>query len=354
MKIGLFGLPKSGKTTLFNALTGSDIPVNTYAHKVEPNISIVKVLDGRIDALSKMYAPKKTTYATIEIVDVAGLAGDSLRQESFPADLMRIVRNVDALAIVVRGFDNEAGEKPAVENDLKSIEEELLLSDLIVLEKRLEKVKEGHKKGKKTEQTIAEEPLLERLIERLNNNQSLRDMEFSVSDLQIVRGFQLFTMKPVLAIINTDEARYGKSCALIDDISKRIKTVEFAGNFEMELSRLTDDEAKMFMEDMGITESARSRLSTLAYEILGYVSFFTVGPDEVRAWNIKKGSTAVIAAGTIHSDLARGFIAAECFSYTDLMELGSEKAVKEQGKFHLVGKDYAVVDGDILSIRFNV
>jgi GTP-binding protein YchF len=354
MKLGLFGLPKSGKTTLFNALTGSDIPITAYSHKVEPNISIVKVLDPRIDHLTALYTPKKTTYATIEIVDVAGISGDALRQESFSGELMRIIRNVDALAIVVRGFASDLEGEPTPESDLRKIEEELLLSDLIVLEKRLEKLKEGNKKGKKTDQTVAEEKLLERLIECLNNNQTPRDMEFSASDLQIIRGFQLFTMKPALAIVNTDEERYGKNDAAIDATAQHMRSVEFAGNFEMELSRLDAGEARLFMDDMNITESARSRLSTLAYEILGNISFFTVGPDEVRAWDIKKGSTAVIAAGTIHSDLARGFIAAECFSYSDLKELGSEKAIKEQGKFRLVGKDYPVMDGDILNIRFNV
>lgn len=354
MKIGLFGLPKSGKTTLFNALTGSDAPVNSYAPKVEPNISIVKVLDPRIDYLSRAYSPKKTTYATLEIVDVAGIQGDALRQESFSGDLMRIIRNVDALAFVLRGFDSDLEGEPTVATDLQRIEEELLLSDMIVLEKRLERIQEGHKKGKKNDQSVAEEELVERCIARLNDHSSLRDMELSAADLQIVRGFQLFTRKPALVIVNTDEERYGNNQSVIDTISTQHRTVEFAGNFEMELSRLDEEEAQLFMDDMNITESARSRLSTLAYEILGYISFFTVGPDEVRAWNITSGATSVDAAGTIHSDLARGFIAAECFSYTDFKELGSEKAIREQGRFRLVGKDYTVLDGDILSIRFNV
>ncbi|MBN1760758.1 MAG: redox-regulated ATPase YchF [Chitinispirillaceae bacterium] len=354
MKIGLFGLPKSGKTTLFNALTGSDAPINSFSPKVEPNISIVRVLDQRIDFLSQMYNPKKTTYATLEIVDVAGIQGDALRQESFSGELMRIIRNVDALAIVVRGFDSDLEGEPAIEADLKTIEEELFLSDMIVLEKRLERIKEGHKKGKKSDLSIAEEELIERCLAHLNDHPSLRDMEFSAADLQIIRGFQLFTLKPALVIVNTDESRYGKNDAVIGTVSQLHRTVEFAGNFEMELSRLDAEEAKLFMDDMNITESARSRLSTLAYEILGYISFFTVGSDEVRAWNITGGATAVTAAGAIHSDLARGFIAAECFSYNDLRELGSEKAIREQGKFRLVGKDYIVVDGDILNIRFNV
>jgi ribosome-binding ATPase len=356
MKVGLFGLPQSGKTTLFNALTGSNAAISAYAPKVEPNISTVKVLDPRIDNLSAMYTPKKTIYAAIEIVDVAGMTEDALRQETFPAEMMRLIKNVDALAIVIRGFKNDLQGNAAIapQEDLHKIEEELLLSDMIVLEKRLDKIQEAHKKGKKNDQTQTEEQLLKRIIEQLNNNLPLRELDLAPFELQIVRGFQLFTLKPAIVILNTDEESFGKHGETIEKISRQFSAVEFAGNFEMELSRLDADEANLFMEDMGISESARVKLSKLAYDILGYISFFTVGPDEVRAWTLKKGSTAVIAAGTIHSDLARGFIAAECFTYNDLVELGSEKAIKEQGRFHLVGKEYIVQDGDILNIRFNV
>jgi len=354
MKIGLFGLPQSGKTTLFNALTGSNATMNAYSPKIEPNIAVVKVLDERIDRLSAMYLPKKTVYATTEIVDVVGITQDALRQETFSGEMMRVLRTVDALATVVRGFPNDIEGECDIGGDLRKIREELLLSDLILLEKRLEKVREGHKKGKKSDLTLVEEQLLTRIIDLLNKNESLESMEMSVAETQIVRGFQLFSLKPQLVIVNTDESSFGKHGQIIDRLSKENTVVEFAGNFEMELSRLDEEEAHLFMEDMGITESARARLSKMAYDILGYISFFTVGSDEVRAWTITRGSTAVVAAGSIHSDLARGFIAAECFSYNDLVELGSEKAVKEQGRFHLVGKEYQVQDGDILNIRFNV
>jgi ribosome-binding ATPase len=354
MKIGLFGLPQSGKTTLFNALTGSNAAITAYAAKVEPNISTVKVLDTRIDRLSQMYNPKKTIYATIEIVDIAGMTEDALRQDTFSVEMMRIIRNVDAIAIVLRGFQNDIQGAPTIIQDLQKIEEELLLSDLIVCEKRLEKVLEGYKKGKKTDLSQAEELLLKKIIEQLNNNLPTRDLEFNLAEQQLIRGFQLFTLKPALIILNTSEDNFGKNETILNQLDKHFSAVEFAGNFEMELSRLSVEEAELFMQDFGITESARAKLSKLAYSILGYISFFTVGTDEVRAWNIKNGSTAHIAAGTIHSDLARGFIAAECFTCEDLLTLGSEKAIKEQGKFHLVGKEYTVQDGDILNIRFNV
>lgn len=354
MKLGLFGLPKSGKTTLFNALTKSEAPVSAFSAKTEPNIAIVKVSDNRIDKLSAMYNPKKTVHATIEIVDIVGVTEDSIKTEAFSGELMRLIRNTDALAIVVRAFPSDLLGDSSPIQDFRKIEEELLLSDLIVVEKRLEKIRSGYTKGQKTETLQSEERVLQRILDQLNNSRPLRELSFTSEEDNLIKGFQFLTKKPAVVIINTDENSYGKNESVLSEISKTHTVVEFAGNFEMELSRLEDEESRVFMEDMGITESARARLTHLAYEILGYISFFTVGTDEVRAWNVKKGDTAVEAAGAIHSDLARGFIAAECFSYKDLLELGSEKAVKEKGKFHLEGKDYLVEDGDILNIRFNV
>ncbi|HON12310.1 MAG TPA: redox-regulated ATPase YchF [Chitinispirillaceae bacterium] len=355
MKIGLFGLPKSGKTTLFNALTKSEAPVSAYASsKAEPNIAIVKVSDERVKRLSEMYKPKKTVFATIEIVDVAGIAEDSIRQEAFAGEMLKVIRNADSLAFVIRGFANDITGPADPIGDLRKIEEETLLSDLIIAEKRLEKIRAGYTKGQKNDALQMEEKVLERVYEQLNKSEPVRKLEFSPEEELVIRGFQFLTKKPAIVILNTDEVSYGKNEAVMQEFSKEYNAIEFAGNFEMELSRLDENDAQMFMEDMGIKESAKDRLTKIAYDTLGYISFFTVGADEVRAWNIRRGSTAVEAAGSIHSDLARGFIAAECFSYEDLMELGSEKAVKEKGRFHLEGKDYIVSDGDIMSIRFNV
>jgi len=355
MKIGLFGLPKSGKTTLFNALTKSEAPVSAYASaKAEPNIAIVKVSDERVKILSDMYKPKKTVYATIEIVDVVGIAEDSIKQDAFAGEMLKVIRNADALALVIRGFASDMAGPASPLDDLKRIEEEAILSDLIVVEKRLEKIRAGYTKGQKNDALLMEEKVLQKACEQLNKSEPIRKLQFSPEEELAIRGFQFLTKKPAIVIINTDEESYGKNTALIQEISKEYSAVEFAGNFEMELSRLEEQEARMFMDDFGITESAKDRLTKIAYDTLGYISFFTVGTDEVRAWNIKNGATAVDAAGSIHSDLARGFIAAECFSYKDLIELGSEKAIKEKGRFHLEGKEYIVSDGDIMSIRFNV
>jgi GTP-binding protein YchF len=354
MKLGLFGLPKSGKTTLFNALTKSEAPVSAFNAKAEPNIAIVKVADERIDKLSSMYNPKKTTHATIEIVDVVGITEDSIKQEAFSGELMRLIRNTDALAIVVRGFPSDLMGEPKPLEDLKTIEEELLLSDLIIVEKRLEKIRAGYLRGQKNDTLLSEEKVLQRALDQLNDSLPIRELSFSLEEEGLIRGFQFLTKKPLIVILNTDEDSYGKNGTVLSDMQKGNTAVEFAGNFEMELSRLDEQEAAIFMEDLGIKESARARLTKMAYDALGYISFFTVGADEVRAWNVKQGASAVEAAGAIHSDLARGFIAAECFSYQDLVELGSEKAIKEKGRFHLEGKEYKVQDGDCLSIRFNV
>ena len=356
MKIGLFGLPKSGKTTLFNALTKSQAQVASYiVAKAEPNVAVVKVGDARITRLSAMYKPKKTTYATVEFVDFVGVTEGAIKEESFPPALMKLIRSVDALAVVVRGFQSDRGEAADPLKDIRTIDEELLLCDLVIAEKRLEKIRSGFKRGQKTDMLVFEEKAVAKICDQLNQSLPVRNLIFYEKEETAIRGFQFLTKKPLIAIINSDEASFGKRPDLIAKMGALHRSIEFAGNFEMELSRLEkEEEATAFMEDLGIKESARDLLTSVAYETLGCISFFTVGPDEVRAWTIHDGSTAVEAAAAIHTDLARGFIAAECFTYQDLVECGSEKAIKDKGKFRLEGKEYIVKDGDILSIRFNV
>ncbi|MEW6441656.1 MAG: DUF933 domain-containing protein [bacterium] len=356
MKIALIGLPNSGKTTIFNALTESEAAVTSYANaKAEPNLAVIEVGDQRVARLAELYRPKKTTYATIEMIDFAGFTNGSAREEIFPPEVMRLARNAHALALVVRNFSDALNGAPAPAEDLERIREELLLADLLLAEGRLERIRYGFKRGLKSHQSLSEERLLQRIADRLEAGLPIRGMELSTDEEKAVRGFQFLTRKPVLAILNSDEAGYGKNHALVEELESKIRVIEFAGQLEMELSRLEDaEEARMFMEDVGIRESARDRLTRFCYRMLGYISFFTVGPDEVRAWNIRKGRTAVDAAGAIHSDLARGFIRAECFSYDDLLACGSEKGVREKGRFRLEGKDHVVQDGDILNIRFHV
>jgi len=310
---------------------------------VGPNLAAVSVGDERVTELSAIYRPIKIVYPTIDIVDLAGIGEGNARSDAFSGDMMKLVRTCDALAIVLRGFGSDLLGDLSPIADLKKIEDELLIADLIVAEKRLEKIKLALKKGQATPALRAEEKVLRGVVDGLNAGRPVRDLELDADGETIIRGFQFLTKKQALVILNSHEALFGKNGA-----------VEFAGEFEMELSRLDEESARAFMEDLGISDSARDRLTALAYDALGYISFFTVGEDEVRAWNVRRDATAVEAAAAIHSDLARGFIAAECYKYEDLVAFGSEKAVKDKGKFLLAGKDYSVKDGDILSIRFNV
>ena len=353
MKIGLIGLPGSGKTAVFNALTGSRAETQSYTGKLEPNMAVVTVRDERITRLSEIYQPRKTTYASIEIIDFAGLVQDASKKELFSGKAMGLIKNVHALALVIRNFRNGL-EDPSPFGDLAQIEAELILNDLIVAENRLERIEKSFNRGQGANLLKTEEKLLEKICDQLNHNRPIRQLDFSVEEEKMIRGFQFLTQKPVFIVLNSDESNFGGSGSILDEIATRYEAIEFAGAFEMELSRLESSEAEMFMQDMGIKESARDRLTTLAYRIMDYISFFTVGQDEVRAWTLRKGMTAVDAAGAIHTDLARGFIRAECFTYSDIVEYGSEKAIKEKGRFRLEGKEYLVKDSDILSIRSGV
>jgi ribosome-binding ATPase len=356
MKVGLIGLPNGGKTTIFAALTKTEVQVSSYSDgRAEPNLAVVEVEDPRVDVLSKMYNPKKTIYATLDLVDFAGLAPGSSKEGLFTPQAVQLLKTMDALAIVLRNFSNPEVDAlqgaPDPAGDAEALQDEVLLWDLMVVEKRLETIEKDFSRGKKTPQTEREQKVLSKISEALNGGTPVRELELDQEEQKLIQGFQFLTAKPVLFIINSSEESYGKS-ASIEGVPE---AVEFAGSFEMELSQLGDEEeAQSFMEDMGMTESARIRLTRACYSLLGYISFFTVGEDEVRAWSIREGSTAVEAAGAIHSDLARGFIRAECFTYDDLVDAGSEKKVKEAGKFRLEGKDYIVSDGDILNIRFSV
>ena len=332
MKIALIGLPKSGKTTIFNALTGSEASTDKYAPAAsEANVGVVQVPDERVSRLSELYQPKKTIHANIEYRDYPGIF--SAHAENPDNALFSDIKANEGFVLLLRAFADEeldelytAGE-PLVQ--LSAFEDEMVLTDMIVAEKRIEKIELGYKRGVKTAAIQFEE--------------------------KILRGFRFFSQKPILVLINCAEDDYHALDKLKQEIAARGYTAEvIAGRFEEELSKLDSEEAQLFMEDMGIRESIRDRFTSLCYSKLGYISFFTVGEDEVRAWTIETGDNAVTAAGKIHSDLARGFIRAECFRYDDLMEHGSEKHLREKGLFRLEGKEYIVQDGDIISIRFSV
>ncbi|HON62118.1 MAG TPA: DUF933 domain-containing protein [Deltaproteobacteria bacterium] len=359
MKIGLIGLEKSGKTTVFNALTGSNVQTSAFSSsRPEPNIAVVAVADPRVDRLRDMYHPKKTTYAFIECIDFVGFSSGEERKEIFSASELALVKNADALALVLRNFNDELIDSvtgpPDPLADLNTIVTELVLSDLILAENRLERIEHFIRRGASTPDMEVEKRALVKVRDALGSNALIRSIGLSPEETRQLRGFRFLTEKPLMVIVNSDENRFGQNGGLLATVEETMPAVEFAGRFEMELSGLSEEDAREFMEDMNIEASARDRLTMLAYRVLGYITFFTVGQDEVKAWTIMKGGTAVDAAGAIHSDLARGFIRAECFSYCDLMELGSEKALRDKGLFRLEGKNYLVKDGDIMSIRFSV
>jgi hypothetical protein len=354
MRIGLIGLPNTGKTTVFNALSRSGAEVTAYTGgKAEPNIAVVEVGDQRVSRLSEMYHPRKTTYATFELVDFAGV-GKGFSKEGADSEVMKLVKTMDALGMVLRNFPDSGGAAPAPLDEVQTLDDELVLTDLVVTENRLERIDHSIGRGIKDAPLLAEQKALRKVHDQLNAGCPIRDMELTDDEQKLIRGFQFLTAKPLIAILNSDEERFGADEKLLGSLSRSHTAIEFAGTFEMELAQLDESEARAFMQDIGIEHSARDRLTQVVYRILGLISFFTVGEDEVRAWTITIGSTAVQAAGAIHSDLARGFIRAECFTYDDLISAGSEKAVKQRGLLRLEGKDYVVNDGDVLSIRFNV
>jgi len=356
MKIGLIGLRNSGKTTIFNTLTGLEAEVTSYSsQKIEPNQGIVQVEDKRVEKLSEIYNPKKIIFATIEYIDFVGLSENKNNNDAFSNSGMGLVKTADALALVVRNFDDPiSGNAADPFSDVDSIDSDMIISDLIIAEKRLDKVELSKKRGIKDSALQLEEKSLLKIIAHLEDSNPIRTLDLASDEEKAVRGFQFITQKPLLVILNSDEDNFGNNDFLINSLSKKYNVIEFAGTFEMELNSLDTDEAIEFMKDMNISESARNRLTKFSYDLLGYLSFFTVGEDEVRAWTITKGDNAVEAAGKIHSDLARGFIRAECFSYNNLIQYGSEKNLKEKGLFRLEGKKYIVQDGDILNIRFSV
>jgi GTP-binding protein YchF len=359
MKIGLIGFAKAGKTTLFNALTGNSAVTDKYiqAHH-EAHIGVVHVMDERVTKLSELYKPKKTIYAQFEYYDFPALFVDK-SEDANTNVLLSDVKAMEGFALVLRAFNDadmdELYGKSDPVKELQRFEDEMLLHDQVIAEKRIEKIELSYKRGIKTPALQQEEKSLRHIITSLQEGQPIRSLSLGIDEEKSVRGFQFMSQKPLLAILNCSEDNYHQLDDLVAEIrSKGYLCSVIAGKFEEELSTMEAEDTAVFMEDMGITESVRDRVTHLCFELMGYLSFFTVGEDEVRAWTIQKGDNAVIAAGKIHSDLARGFIRAECFSYKDIMAYGSEKILKEKGLFKLEGKEYIVKDGDIISIRFNV
>ena len=357
MKIGLVGLPRSGKTSLFNLLTGSSAATSSFgASRAEMHAGIARVPDERVDRLSALFKPKKTTPATFEVVDLAGISkGD--RQGLDAKDF----RSADALLHVVRAFDDAAGEPANPRRDIGDLETELILADLEVVERRLERL-EAQLKKKRTDPDVREQAILLKVKPALESETAIRAMDLAEDEARALRGFTFLSQKPILHCLNLAESDIGRAARLaeafgLDDVSKRPRTRLgwVSAIIEAEVAQLAGPEQAAFLADLGLAEPAIRRVLRDCYALLGLVSFFTVGEDEVRAWSVPESTRAQDAAGAIHSDIARGFIRAEVVGYDDLIAAeGSMAAVRERGRFRLEGKDYLVRDGEICHFRFNV
>ncbi|MEX2151947.1 MAG: DUF933 domain-containing protein [Gemmatimonadaceae bacterium] len=346
MKIGLVGFAGSGKTTVFNTMTGLAVPVG-YGGEVR--LGAVRVPDERIDALSRIFAPKKTTYAEMSFCDIPGEHGADKKGLSTKA--LQQIREQDALCLVLRDFPNSAIEgDPDPLRDLEAFHLECVLADLDLIERRLDR-------AKKERMAPHEQAAFELMKSFLEDGRPLRSLTAAQLDRGPLKGYGFLTDRALLVAVNRDEARAAE--ALPADFATRITALHAAGlvlsaSVEAEIAGLPADEQTAFLEDLGLHESALARFIRAAYALLDLISFFTVGADEVRAWPIRRGTRARQAAGRIHSDLERGFIRAEVIPYEVFMELGSEQAVKDAGRLHVEGKDYLVSDGDIMHVRFNV
>ncbi len=362
LNCGLIGLPMVGKTTIFNLLTGADAETSNFlTGKTETNSRAAVVADPRVDFLSAMYKPRKTTHAMIQFSDVPGLVQGSSQGQGVGNQFLNSIRNVDMLAHIVRAFANEdvphvSGEINPL-RDIETINMELLLADMEIIEKRIERIKSG-KKVKK--ENVLELEVLEKCLNALENEISIGQLDLNESEKNVLRNYSFLTEKPILLVINTDEQQFklksypGKEQVEVYAGERGMPYLEICGKIEMEISQLPAEDRELFMADLGIGESGIDRLARAAYDYLGLISFLTVGPDEVKAWTIRRDTDARSAAGKIHSDIERGFIRAEVVKYGDLESLGGMAKVKEKGLSRLEGKDYIVEDGDIINFRFNV
>jgi len=358
MRIGLFGFPMTGKSTLFRLLTG--IEGSAHAARGDAAVGIARVPDTRLDRLTAMYNPRKKVPATVEYLDLAGMEKGEA-SKVLPLDKLR---TADALAHVVRAFrdDNvphpEGSVDPARDVDL--METEFLLADQIVVEKRIEKLELQIRKTNKDEEK-RELAVLARCMAALESETPLRNLEFDAAETKALRGYTFLSMKPLLVVVNADEddasrLNEGAPAFGLGGLLERPRTavVALSAKIESEIALLDPADADAFRSDLGIREPALERVIRASYDLLGQMSFFTVGEDECRAWTIARGTTAHRAAGAIHSDIERGFIRAELVAYDDLVAAGSWAATRDQGTLRLEGKDYVMADGDVVNFRFNV
>ena len=363
MKAGIVGLPNVGKSTLFNCLSNAKAQSANFPFcTIEPNLGVVNVPDHRLEKLEELVNPEKVIPATVEIVDIAGLVRGASKGEGLGNQFLANIRETDAILHVLRCFDNDNivhvdGSVDPI-RDKETIDIELQLKDLEAVEKRLEKVKRAAKTGNKEAQ--AELALLEKIQEVLLAGKSVRTIEFTEKEEELVKSMQFITAKPVLYVCNVDESSAKDGNAYVEKVREEVKDEEaeiivLAVATEADIAELEDyEERQMFLTDIGLEEPGVSRLIRSAYKLLDLQTYFTAGEKEVRAWTIPVGATAPQAAGVIHTDFEKGFIRAEVIAYNDYETYGTEAKVKEAGKMRVEGKEYIVADGDVMHFRFNV
>jgi GTP-binding protein YchF len=362
MRLGIIGLPQSGKTTIFNALTRNDQPTTMSGGRFEVHTAVVDVPDERVDRLSGMFKPQKTIYAKVTYADIAGLeAGGDGSGHAAKAGLSGALANqlsqMDGFVHVVRCFESSALPHPSgnvdPSRDLEALDNELALNDLIMVERRIERLIEERKKGGVRDKSVIEREmaLFESFKDTLSAGTPLRDIEIDPEQEKSLTGFGFLTRKPVLVVLNLGD---GQEPPTIAYPHQRSALLPLQGRLEMELAQLPPDEAQMFMEDFGVQELGLHKVIRMSYDLLGLQSFFTVGEDEVRAWTVRRGASALEASGAIHTDLQKGFIRAEIVGYQDLVNLGGLNEAKAKGRLRLEGKEYTVQDGEIMHVRFSV
>jgi GTP-binding protein YchF len=346
MKVGLTGFPGTGKTTVFNALTGLQAQDSGGV-----NLGVIKVPDARVDKLAEIWSPKKTTYAEVTFVDFPpARTGRTERRAVLDAATVAQLRDADALVEVVRGFPDLAGEPPVTAADIEAFAAELVLADLAVIEKRLERLRK--EKGNEREKA-----LLERLVPALEAGTPLRKAPLAPEERALLAGFAFLSLRPLLIVVNVPEAEAAAPVpAAVAEraAAEGAEVLALSARLEGEIAQLDAADREAFLRDLGLTEGARARFIRASYALLDLISFLTAGEDECRAWPIRRGTTAVKAAGRIHSDIERGFIRAEVVAFDDFVRLGSEAKCREAGKLRLEGKEYVVKDGDIVHFRFAV